>query len=46
MIQHFGFASAFGLAAALSALAVPYFFVVDRVFGRREEEREVAAQGL
>jgi MFS family permease len=46
MIQHFGFASAFGLAAALSALAVPYFVVVDRAFGRREGEREVVAQGL
>jgi MFS family permease len=30
MIQHFGFRSAFGAAAILSALAVPYFLVVDR----------------
>jgi MFS family permease len=30
MIQHFGFRSAFGAAAVLSALAVPYFLVVDR----------------
>jgi MFS family permease len=30
MIQHLGFRSAFGAAAILSALAVPYFLVVDR----------------
>ena len=35
IIQHFGFAAAFGVAAALSALAVPYFLVVDRVLGRK-----------
>jgi MFS family permease len=38
-IQHFGFAAAFGTAAALSALAVPYFLMVDRAFGSREPER-------
>jgi MFS family permease len=36
IIQHYGFASAFGVAAALSALAVPYFLVVDRFLGRRQ----------
>ena len=30
MIQHYGFSSAFGAAAILSALAVPYFLVIDR----------------
>jgi len=30
LIQHFGFAAAFGVAAALSALALPYFLVADR----------------
>lgn len=30
LIQQFGFATAFGTAAALSALALPYFLVVDR----------------
>jgi predicted MFS family arabinose efflux permease len=30
LIQHFGFATAFGAAAALSALAMPYFLIVDR----------------
>ena len=30
MIQHYGFRSAFGAAAILSALAVPYFLVIDR----------------
>jgi MFS family permease len=34
LIQQFGFATAFGLAAALSALALPYFLAVDRVFRR------------
>lgn len=32
MIQHYGFRTAFGAAAALSALALPYFLVVDRRF--------------
>jgi MFS family permease len=36
IIQHYGFASAFSVAAALSALAVPYFLVVDRFLGRRQ----------
>ena len=31
IIQHFGFRSAFGVAAAISALALPYFLVMDRV---------------
>ena len=30
LIEHYGFASAFGVAAALSAIALPYFVVVDR----------------
>jgi MFS family permease len=33
MIQHYGFRSAFGAAATLSALALPYFLIVDRRFG-------------
>jgi MFS family permease len=35
LIQRFGFASAFGVAAILSALALPYFLAVDRMFDRR-----------
>ncbi len=31
LIQHLGYATAFGIAAALSALALPYFLVVDRL---------------
>jgi MFS family permease len=31
LIQQFGFGNAFGVAAALSALALPYFLVIDRV---------------
>jgi MFS family permease len=34
LIQHFGFAAAFGIAAGLSALALPYFLTADR-FVRR-----------
>ena len=34
LIQHFGYATAFGVAAALSALALPYFLAADR-FVRR-----------
>jgi len=30
LIEHYGFASAFGLAAALSEIALPYFLAVDR----------------
>jgi dipeptide/tripeptide permease len=30
IIDRHGFASAFGTAAALSALALPYFLVLDR----------------
>jgi MFS family permease len=34
LIQRFGYAKAFAVAAALSALALPYFLVVDRIFNR------------
>ncbi|MGH9143005.1 MAG: MFS transporter [Vicinamibacterales bacterium] len=30
LIEHYGFASAFGVAAGLSAIALPYFLVIDR----------------
>ena len=30
LIQRFGFATAFGVAAAVSALALPYFLVIDK----------------
>ncbi|HXW06612.1 MAG TPA: MFS transporter [Vicinamibacterales bacterium] len=35
LIQRHGFGTAFAIAAALSALALPYFLVADRVFGER-----------
>jgi MFS family permease len=35
IIQHYGFRSAFGVAAGISALALPYFLSVDRAFGTR-----------
>jgi predicted MFS family arabinose efflux permease len=30
IIQHYGFEAAFGAAAGLSALAIPYFLIADR----------------
>ena len=33
-IQHMGFRTAFGIAAALSALALPYFVAADRLLSR------------
>jgi MFS family permease len=35
IIQHYGFRQAFGVAAAISALALPYFLSADRFFGKR-----------
>ena len=35
LIQRFGYASAFGIAAALSALALPYFLGVERMIDER-----------
>ena len=35
LIQKFGFAAAFGVAAALSALALPYFLAADRYMSRK-----------
>ncbi len=47
LIQHYGFASAFGFAAALSALALPYFLAADRFFsGRAREMAERAEKPL
>ena len=33
MIQRFGFSTAFGVAAVIAALALPYFLLVDRFYG-------------
>jgi MFS family permease len=35
LIQRFGFASAFAVAAGISALALPYFLMIDRAHRRR-----------
>ena len=35
LIQHYGYSRAFGTATALSALALPYFVVADRLLLRR-----------
>ena len=37
LIQRYGFATAFGIAAALSAFALPYFLTADRIFGGRSD---------
>jgi MFS family permease len=37
IIQHYGFRHAFGMAAALSALALPYFLSVDRLVTSRTD---------
>jgi MFS family permease len=36
IIDHYGYARAFGTAAVLSALALPYFLVADRLLGRQD----------
>jgi predicted MFS family arabinose efflux permease len=35
LIQKFGFAAAFGVAAGLAALALPYFLSVERLLNKR-----------
>ena len=35
LIQRYGYARAFGVAAALSALALPYFLAMDRIYAGR-----------
>jgi len=39
LIQHFGFAAAFGTAAALSMLALPYFLTADRMMAARSSRQ-------
>jgi len=34
LIQRYGFSTAFGVAAALAVLALPYFLAVDRIYSR------------
>ncbi len=43
LIQHFGFATAFGVSAALSSLALPYFLIADRLLRRRVMNRPLAS---
>ena len=38
LIQHLGFRPAFGVAAVLSALALPYFVAADRVLGQEPRD--------
>jgi MFS family permease len=46
IIERYGFASAFGAAAVLSALALPYFLFADRLLTRRSkiDDREALAE--
>ena len=37
IIQHYGFRSAFGVAAAISALALPYFLFTERLLRTRQK---------
>ena len=41
VIQHYGYRSAFGVAAALSAFALPYFLIVDRYVVNPSRKRNV-----
>jgi MFS family permease len=43
LIGKYGFASAFGAAAALSALALPYFLIADKRLTPRAEQKDVSA---
>jgi MFS family permease len=43
LIGKYGFASAFGAAAALSALALPYFLLADKRFTPGKEQADVSA---
>jgi MFS family permease len=43
LIGHYGFASAFAVAAALSALALPYFLIADKRFTPAGEQKDGGA---
>jgi predicted MFS family arabinose efflux permease len=44
IIGRYGFSAAFGVAAALSVLALPYFLIVTRWFDRSREPIRTVAQ--
>ena len=44
IIGRYGFASAFGTAAALSAFALPYFLVADRLLRNRSSSRRQSSE--
>jgi MFS family permease len=46
LIERAGFPGAFGVAVALSALALPYFLLVDRVHNRRHRRRRLSSPGV
>jgi MFS family permease len=41
IIEHYGFAAAFGMAAFLSAFALPYFLLADRLLPRPPDVRPI-----
>ena len=43
IVEHYGFAAAFGTAAALSVFALPYFLLADRLLPRPAAARPTAA---
>ena len=45
IIGRYGFAAAFGTAAALSMLALPYFLFADRLLRKRTLEQEIRRSG-
>lgn len=45
LISRYGYASAFGTAAALSALALPYFLIADRLLRRRASNSQALKVG-
>jgi len=45
LIQEYGFAAAFGAAAALSGLALPYFLLADRALGQPVDQQEIMRSG-
>ena len=42
LIQRFGFSTAFGVAAGFAILALPYFLIVDRIYGSQSRQLPTA----
>jgi MFS family permease len=46
LIQRHGFATAFGVAATLAVLALPYFLMIDRIYGEPRDPAPALAGGI